>query len=94
MKEALLETWQIHNRINLYLLNAVAEEHLQDKAANKGRTVGEQFAHLHNVRLMWLQQAAPELLEGLAKLEKDALSKVLLADALTKSGTAINALLD
>ena len=94
MKEALLETWQIHNRINLYLLNAVAEEHLQDKAANKGRTVGEQFAHLHNVRLMWLQQAAPELLEGLAKLEKDALGKEALADALTKSGTAINALLD
>jgi uncharacterized damage-inducible protein DinB len=50
----LLETWEIHNRINLFLLDAIAPEHLKDVSASKGRNAGEQFAHLHNVRLMWL----------------------------------------
>jgi uncharacterized damage-inducible protein DinB len=67
----LIETWQIHNRIHLYLLDAIATESLNDQSASKGRTVGEQFAHIHNVRLMWLKSAAPELLESLLKLEKD-----------------------
>jgi len=38
----LLETWEIHNRINLYLLDAVEPEHLRDVSASKGRNVGEQ----------------------------------------------------
>ena len=61
----LLETWQIHDRINLYLLDAVDAESLGSYSASKGRSVGEQFAHVHNVRLMWLKSAAPELLAGL-----------------------------
>ena len=64
----LLETWEIHNRINLYLLDAVEPEHLKDTSSSKGRNVGEQFAHIHNVRLMWLKQAAPELLSKLTKI--------------------------
>ena len=61
-----LETWEIHNRINLYLLDAIEAAHLKDHSASKGRSVGEQFAHLHNVRLMWLKAAALDLLKGLA----------------------------
>ena len=56
MKE-LIETWNINNRINIYLLNAINEEYLKDISASKGRTVGEQFAHMHNVRLMWFKAA-------------------------------------
>ena len=55
--EHLLETWDIHNRINLYTIEAIEQEDLKDVSASKGRTVGEQFAHIHNVRLMWLNQA-------------------------------------
>jgi len=51
MKE-LIETWEINNRINLYLLEAIDEAYLKDVSASKGRNVGEQFAHIHNVRLM------------------------------------------
>ena len=50
----LLETWQIHDRINVYLLEAVDSASLDSHSASKGRSVGEQFAHIHNVRLMWL----------------------------------------
>ena len=62
---ALIETFHINNNINLYLLEAIAEEYLKDQSASKGRNVGEQFAHIHNVRLMWLQVADPDLMKGL-----------------------------
>jgi len=71
LAEQLLETWGIHTRINRYLLAAIPADALSAVSASKGRTVGEQFAHIHNVRLMWLKQSAPELLEGLEKIEKD-----------------------
>jgi uncharacterized damage-inducible protein DinB len=94
MEEQLLETWNIHNRVNLYLLEAVEPEALGGVSASKGRNVAEEFAHLHNVRLMWLKAAAPELLEGLTKIEKEqAGDKELLGRSLEASGRAIETLL-
>ncbi len=94
MPHPLVETWQIHDRINLYLLDAVDSSSLDSHSASKGRSVGEQFAHIHNVRLMWLKSAAPELLNGLAKIESDnANDKKLLVKSLTDSGAAIGKLL-
>lgn len=93
-EKQLTETWDIHNRINLYLLEAVEPTALANLAASKGRTVGEQFAHVHNVRLMWLKSAAPGLLAGLTKIEKEqAGDKRLLAKSLKESGVAIKSLL-
>ena len=93
-EKQLLETWDIHNRVNLYLLEAIEPEHLKDISASKGRNVGEQFAHIHNVRLMWLKQAAPELIDKLQKVEKaDAADKRLLYQSLADSALAVNRLL-
>ena len=95
MDTQILDTWRIHNRINLYLLDAVAPEALQGMPAGiKGRSVGEAFAHMHNVRLTWLQAAAPDLMPGLTKLEKtEAPNKEALQQALTASGEAMETLL-
>ena len=94
LETQLIETWEIHNRINLYLLEAIQEEHLVDISASKGRNVGEQFAHMHNVRLMWLKASKPDLLKDQSKFEKDAaISKKSLTDELTKSSRAIASLL-
>jgi uncharacterized damage-inducible protein DinB len=93
MEEQLLETWTIHNRINLYVLAAVAAEALPAVSASKGRSVAEQFAHIHNVRLMWLKSAAPELLAGLEKIEKGKIDSGMLQSALENSGKAIHTLL-
>jgi uncharacterized damage-inducible protein DinB len=71
MDEQLLETWQINNRVNLYLLQAILPEHLGCGLLSKGRSVAEQFAHIHNVRLMWLKAALPESLAGVTKIEKE-----------------------
>ncbi|HEY4595543.1 MAG TPA: DinB family protein [Thermoanaerobaculia bacterium] len=94
MEEQLVETWSIHDRIHRYLLDAIPPEALSAVSASKGRTVAEQFAHLHNVRLMWLGSAAPDLLGGLRKLEKGgALDKETLAATLEASADAVAALL-
>lgn len=94
MTSQLIETWQIHNRINLYLLNSVEEAFLNDYAASKGRDVAHQFAHLHNVRLMWLKEAAPELMNGPLKVENEqVITKSLLQESLVQSGIAIEELL-
>ena len=93
-EEQLLDTWAIHDRINLYLLDAVEAPSLSALSASKGRNVGEQFAHIHNVRLMWLKAAAPDLLKGLAKIEAEqSRDKKLLRKSLVDSGVAIKALL-
>jgi uncharacterized damage-inducible protein DinB len=94
MEEQLVETWHIHNRINLYLLDAIAPAALANVSASKGRSVGEQFAHVHNVRLMWLKAAAPELLTGLGKIENEqATDRALLAKSLEQSAAAVEQLL-
>jgi uncharacterized damage-inducible protein DinB len=89
-----IETWSIHDRINLYLLESIEPAALASYSASKGRSVGEQFAHIHNVRLMWLKAAQPELLKKLTKIENpQAKDKKVLARSLADSGRAIAALL-
>lgn len=94
MQEQFIETWQIHNRINLYLLAGISPEALQDCPTKKGRTIGDQFAHLHNVRLMWLSVSAPDLMADLEKIERGAnLGLSDLEGALVESGEAMEKLL-
>jgi uncharacterized damage-inducible protein DinB len=93
MTDPLVETWNIHDRINRYLLAAVSSEAL-GSSLPKMRTAFQLFAHIHNVRLMWLKAAAPELLAGLAKIEGTTGDKKALDAALTASGVAIAGLLE
>jgi uncharacterized damage-inducible protein DinB len=91
----IVDTWNINNRINLYLLESIPPDALNDISASKGRTVAQQLAHLHTVRLMWLKASAPELLEGLDKIEKEtAVDKKLLARNLKASGQAMATLIE
>jgi uncharacterized damage-inducible protein DinB len=93
MQDQLIESWQIHDRINRYLLKAVSNDALGSRNGPKYRTVYQLFAHMHNVRLMWLRSAAPELLKGLDKIEGEAGDKAKLAAALEASGNSIAELL-
>jgi len=93
-EKQILDTWNINNRINLYMLDAISKDAMNDVSASKGRSVAEQFAHTHNVRLMWLKASAPELMEGMEKIEKEQASdKKLLERSLKASGTAMGQLL-
>ena len=89
--EQIIDSWHIHSRITFYLLDAIPEAALAGIAASKGRSVGQMFAHVHNVRLMWLESAAPALMDGLSKIPSDSLdnlSKAALRSALEASAAA------
>ena len=78
MDDRLVETWQIHDRINHYLLEAVPDDALGASLAPKFRTIGQLFAHMHNVRVMWLKVAnkdgqIPESLNRATATPKQAL---------------------
>jgi len=90
----IIETWEINNKIDLYLLNSINEEHLSSISLSKGRTVAEHFAHIHNVRLMWLKEAIPELLTSVEKIEKENITKHSLTEQLKKSGLAISKMIE
>ena len=95
MSDALVETWNIHNRIHLYELDALDANALAGVSLSKGRSVGEMFAHIHNVRLDWLKASAPELAAGLEKIAKEnATDKTTLRNSLTASGEAIARLIE
>jgi uncharacterized damage-inducible protein DinB len=90
----LADTWRVHARIQLFVLDAVADEALT-ATGPKGRRVGHQFSHLHDVRRMWLQSAAPDLLDGVEKLGTDHVGdKPAIRAALERSGAAIAELVE
>jgi uncharacterized damage-inducible protein DinB len=90
--DSLLLTWETHNRILLYLLEAIPEAALSGTASNGGRSVGQMFAHLHNVRLMWLEAADPSTATRLEKVparKKEGYMLAQLRAALETSGAAM-----
>jgi len=55
---ALLAAFATNERINQYLIQNLAEESWRaTPPGGKGRTIAAIFAHLHNVRLMWMKSA-------------------------------------
>jgi uncharacterized damage-inducible protein DinB len=80
---AVVRSFTIHNRIHLYLIEALDEQAWSAAPpGGKGRTIAALFAHIHSVRLMWLK-AAKQALPG--ALEKEAsrseAKKALMASA-------------
>jgi uncharacterized damage-inducible protein DinB len=93
--EQILETWQINNRVNLMLIDHIPEAGLRSTLSTRGgRDVARQFAHMHNVRVGWLDVCATDLKKGLETFGKDdEPSKAELKKALNASADAIAKLL-
>lgn len=87
MNDALVQSWEINSRLNLYLLEAVSDEQLKVKL-ERGKTVAGNFAHMHNVRRMWVQSAASDLYDTIPKIEDPA--RLELLDALALSTEAMS----
>ncbi|MSR32143.1 MAG: hypothetical protein EXR99_11610 [Gemmataceae bacterium] len=94
MSDPLVETWEIHNRINFYLLDAVSEEALSLSMSPKHRNIFKLFAHMHNVRRMWVEAAGPEFMKGIEKIADETGKKNQLKKALTLSGKAMARVLE
>lgn len=92
--EQLADTWRIHARINLYLLDSIPEEAFMAAPPAKGRSFVQMFAHIHNVRLMWLQASAPQHLGELQKIARNnSVDRASLHVVLQGSAQAVDMLL-
>jgi uncharacterized damage-inducible protein DinB len=86
---SLEEMLAISQNINLSLLQAIADEAWSAKSpGGKGRGIAQLFAHIHNVRLMWLvaqkrEGGIPEKADG------DTLTKAGARKALEASAVAL-----
>ncbi|HEY1340242.1 MAG TPA: DinB family protein [Bryobacteraceae bacterium] len=85
----LADTWLLNNRVNLMLLDQLSDEQLRWGASPRARTIADQFAHLHNVRIMWLEVQSPTAAKKLRKIEKGAATKTSLREALEASAAAM-----
>ena len=95
LQDQIIETWHINNRANLLLLDNIDAEGLSAILSTRGRTIAQQFAHLHNVRLGWLEVCAQELMPTQTKIDpKAALSRTLLKTRLIESGDAVASMLE
>ena len=66
--EALLDSYHRGNTILLNLLRALPENGLDAKAMEGSTSVAQMFSHIHQMRLFWLTQTAPEFAENLTPL--------------------------
>lgn len=91
-KHAIVRAWTINDEITRYLLDHVdATIWDADPPDRKGRTIGGIFAHIHNVRGMWLKAAgAADVPE---KLEPRTCTRDEARAALKASGSACRELL-
>jgi len=67
-----IDTWQANNRINLMLLEELNDEALASTLSKRGgRTVAQQLAHIHAVRLQWLEIGASRSFTTQTKIDKE-----------------------
>ncbi len=86
MPSPLVEAWAMSNEANRYLLKRIPAACLQDSYAPRTRTVAQQFAHMHGVRVRWMQYAAPDLVGNLKTFPRGSTpTKAQLTSALKAS---------
>lgn len=95
MKEQLLHTWQVHQQMNQLLLDNTTDTGLEKTLSTRGgRTIYQQWVHIHNVRLQWLDICAIDIFKQLKPLGKeDKPDRKLLRKAMDDSAKGVAALL-
>jgi uncharacterized damage-inducible protein DinB len=88
IEEQVVETWRIHNRTYLFLIENISDKALKATLSKRGgRDVAAQLAHVHNVRVWRLESFAKKSGMKLSQFEKGASpSKIELLKAFKVSG--------
>jgi len=91
MIDELVESFLINNRATLLLLSEISREALEASLSVRGgRTVGQQFVHVYEVRRDKIARADKALVDGLPKLARaDGHDRQVLLDAFERSGGAV-----
>ena len=82
-KSNLIDSWNRNNKVTLYLLNNIEQEWLSAKLMKRGRSIGDQFVHINNIRSFWIGKVAKK--RDLKIDKKYARDKVQLGLALDRS---------
>jgi uncharacterized damage-inducible protein DinB len=94
MKEQLLETWRIHNKMNFLLMDNITDAGMERTSGPRGRTVYHQLSHIHNVRLQWLEVCAPDIFKNHLAIKKETgFDRNGLRKALEESAAGIEELI-
>ena len=89
LAEQLIDAWRINCRINHFVLDGLTDAQFHAPLA-KGKAVAGQFAHIHNVRRMWLRAVDLKVGDQLEKLERGEHSRAELKAALEASDVAMS----
>jgi uncharacterized damage-inducible protein DinB len=95
MEQQLIETWRLHNNMNLFLIDSISEDGMKKTLSTRGgRTIFQQWIHLHNVRMQWLEICAKDIFKKYKVLDKDmGLDRKLLRKNMEDSAKGIEELL-
>jgi uncharacterized damage-inducible protein DinB len=95
MKEQLLDTWVIHHRMNLLMIDNITDAGMQKTLSTRGgRTIYLQFVHIHNVRMQWLEICAKDIFKKYMIMDKEAaFDRKIIRKALDGSAAGIQELL-
>jgi uncharacterized damage-inducible protein DinB len=93
MKDDLLEVWRVHDEISLFLIANLPDDAfeattlLKTGLPSQGRSVAQVFAHMHNVRRMYIGR---EFLKRIPKFEySDRPERDVLLAAFRASGAGV-----
>jgi uncharacterized damage-inducible protein DinB len=91
LAEQILETWRIHHRLMLFLIENLGEEALKASLSKRGgRDIARQLAHVNTVRIGYMEAYAKKHSLPLIQFKGDeSPGKAALSEAFTKSGEAM-----
>ena len=87
-KNDLIDAWELNHKVTLYLLENIEPDWMNIKLNDKGRTIGEQFVHINNIRSYWIGKVGKK--EDLKIDKKYAKNKSKLASSLKLTGKKMN----
>ncbi|WP_437371277.1 DinB family protein [Maribacter litoralis] len=83
IKADIIHTWTQNGKVTLYLLNNIEKDWLSTKQHDSGRSIGEQFVHINNIRSFWISKVGKK--NDLKINKKYANNKSQLIEALQES---------
>ncbi len=87
--DSLAHVWDMNNRVNLRLLDALSDEQLAATILPRGKSVTSYFVHIHMARYYWLERRDRDLAKRVKKLPGGTAPRSTLRQALIDSGKAI-----
>ena len=73
LEQQILETWRIHQRITLFMIENIPDEALHVTLSKRGgRDISRQLAHMHNVRVARMSSFAKKSGLELTEFDKKA----------------------